>query len=116
MGSNKKRKKKDEIYLKAPGKVGKTNDDIDNDSIEDICPIKFEVKIKESPLAKSKVKVLLISNGERYDIMVGSNQVGVLDLRHSKIVTRCSALNVKYMGIIVERKNIRYAEFYRTGK
>jgi hypothetical protein len=79
----------------------------------EVCIPSFDVKVKENYLTKAKVKVQLQKKDDRYSVMIGGMEIGSLSVRHSKMISTCMKLGVRYAGEIVLKKQKPYARFDR---
>lgn len=117
MGSGRNNRKKDDSpYIRRPKSVfasGLGVPDLGEIAAETCIP-SFEKKIVTTNLTQPGVTVRLQKGGEVYYIMIGSNEVGKLSEQHSKMVSQCSKMGVRYVGEIILKSNGAYARFNRV--
>jgi hypothetical protein len=118
MGSGtKNRKKSDSPYIRIPkGTISNTNiaeSGVSGGGIASVCIASFEARVKDNYLAKQDVKVHLQKKEDSYQILIGGTVIGVLNKRHSKMISYCKSMGVRYSGEIIMKKNLPYARFFR---
>lgn len=114
MGSDRTRtkKKKDAPIIKVP-RISIGNSGLP-ELVSETCPPSLEAKLEESPFVVEGIKVSLQKEGSRILIMVGLNEVGVLDKRKANTISKCMELNIRYEGNIIKKKGEYFARFFRT--
>lgn len=117
MGSGRNnRKKEDAPYIRRPKSVfssGFATPDLGQTAAETCIP-SFDIKVIKTSLTYPGVTVRLQKGGDVYYIMFGSNEVGKLSEKHSKMVSQCSKMGVRYVGEIISKSNGVYARFNRV--
>ncbi|HVT85195.1 MAG TPA: hypothetical protein VHD35_08315 [Chitinophagaceae bacterium] len=120
MGSGKNRKENDQPIIRRPMKRGFTGIEAPGDNgsvVADICLPSFEQRVKKSSLTVQGIPVRLQKEGNGYAICIGENIIGMLSAKNSVLVTKCSALGVKYIGkIVVNKSNAYAARFTRISR
>lgn len=111
------RKQKDRLIIRRPAKI--TGDGFrpgDQGSVvADTCVPSFDQRVTQNHLVTVGVVVQLRKQGDVYAILFGETEIGKLSQVQSTMVTKCSALGVRYKGVIVGKKGRTsfYARFSR---
>jgi hypothetical protein len=79
-----------------------------------VCIPSFDVKIEESNLTKVGIKVHLMKKSDLFEIMIGGNTIGKVNKRYSLMIAHCINMGVKYIGEIINKKDLIYARFNRV--
>ncbi|OQP45422.1 hypothetical protein A4H97_32270 [Niastella yeongjuensis] len=119
MGSGRdNRKKGDSPIIRRP-KFIITSVDVNSvnpsvaETVADVCPISFDVRLINSALTKKGVRVHLDIKDNSCVIKIGNTEVGVLNRQRSETITKCKNLGVHYSGEIVLKQDKIYARFER---
>jgi hypothetical protein len=119
MGSgNGNRKKNDTTYVRRPKSINLVGSEgpegYGGQAVADICIPSFEIKVVESGLTKSGVKVHLTLKGDIYQATIGGTVIANIGIKKSKMIAYCSKIGVKYAGTVIKLKDGLYARFIRN--
>lgn len=107
------RNNKDSVTIREPLLPNGAGRRSRQDQIATNCEFSFHVKVKESPLVKKDVPVMLQKHGAEYYILVLGSVIGKLNSKQAKMVEACARLGVTYSGKIIEESKETYARFTR---
>lgn len=111
------RKQKDRMIIRRPAKVAGGGFRLgDQGSVAaDTCVPSFDQRVKLHHFVIAGVAVQLRKQGDVHAILFGETEIGKLSQLQSAMVTKCSALGIRYKGVIVGKKgrSSLYARFSR---